>query len=112
MLSSPGRGLGPRAPYDPLVGRSGRCCVVTAHGWLAAAVAVLAVALGAIVLLDLTTGRSGRRAQDRLILGALAVVGVAILTGLVLLVTGHVPTDPLHVLYAVAALVALPIARF
>jgi len=49
---------------------------------------------------------------DRLILGALGAVALAIVAGVGLLVTGNAPADPLHLVYAGAALVALPVARF
>jgi ABC-type Fe3+ transport system permease subunit len=86
--------------------------VVAAHLALAAGAAVLTVAVGLAALAAIASTRPLRRLIDRLILAVLVVVGIAIASGLLLLVTGHGPTDPLHLLYAVAAFVALPVARF
>lgn len=76
----------------------------------------LVTAAGAVVLVILAAG--GRLAGgasrlwiDRAILGLLAVIGLAILSGLALLLGGGGPDDPLHFLYAVAALLTLPVAR-
>lgn len=83
-----------------------------AHGWLAIVVLLAAVAalVGAIAL------RAGRRDAhrwvDRAILAALAVIALDGLLGLGLVALGHAPTDLLHVVYGVAALVVLPVARW
>jgi hypothetical protein len=74
--------------------------------------AVLAVALGVACAASLVTGRTLHLTIDRLILAELAVVAVAIADGVLLLATGHQPTDPLHLLYALLALGILPLARF
>ncbi len=67
---------------------------------------VLAVAVA------LATGRGpGRRAVDRAILVALALVAITVVVGAPLPVTGAPPRDPLHFLYALVALAGLPIAR-
>ena len=55
------------------------------------------------------TERYPRVALDRLVLAALVVVPLASLTGLP--AVGRL-SDPLHLLYAVVALVALPAARY
>ena len=73
---------------------------------------MLAIGVALAALTGSLSGRSVRRLTDRLILAALVAVAVAIASGLLLLVTGHSPTDPLHLLYAVVALAALPVARF
>ena len=51
-----------------------------------------------------------RFAVDRSLLVLEALIGLNVLFGLALLVGGRSPADPLHLLYAVAALVTLPAA--
>lgn len=90
--------------------------MTTAHhvaGW--AVVAVTAGLLVGAIWSWLASRRSDgerdhRFAVDRLVLIVLAAVGVAALQGLAVLATGARPGEPLHVLYAVLALVALPVA--
>jgi len=82
------------------------------HRLGAVLVAVAAVATGVAVVVGARLGRPGRLVIDRLILAALAVILANELIGLVLLVTGTRPADPLHFLYALVALVTLPIVRF
>jgi hypothetical protein len=87
------------------------------HAWLAAAAAVLAggaTVLGALSGLGVTGGRGARLWLDRLVLGVLAVVGANLLLGAaiaLLAAGGRGPADPLHLVYAVVALVALPAVR-
>ena len=74
---------------------------------VAGALVLLATAAGA------ATGRlSSRMVLDRAILVQMATVAVALLTGLVLPFAGSGPGDPLHLLYAIVALAAAPLARF
>jgi hypothetical protein len=86
--------------------------IVTIHQLIAPLVA----ASGLIVLLVVGVGavqhRPVRFATDRAILVALALVAVGILSGLVVLLTGGHPNDPLHLVYALVALLVLPAARF
>ena len=63
----------------------------------------------AVALVGVLTERYPRIALDRLVLAALLAVPVASLTGLPGLGTLG---DPLHILYAGVALVALPAARY
>ena len=84
----------------------------TLHAASAVATAACALAVGVLGLIAALTGRQFRLALDRLILVVLVVAGVAILTGPVLWWLGRRPGDPLHLLYAVAAAVVLPLARF
>src|SRR5439155_3134230 len=77
----------------------------------------VAAAIGAagLVLVAAASAITARPLQpllDRLILGELVALALAVAAGALLLVTGHRPSDPLHLLYAVAALAALPVARF
>jgi hypothetical protein len=67
-----------------------------------------------VVLLAIGGGlrhRMPRFAIDRAILATEAWVGLALLTGLLSLAGGRGPADPLHFLYAVVALAALPVGR-
>ena len=89
------------------------------HAWLASAAAIIAagaVVLGALVGLRIAARRSARVWLDRLVLGLIAVVAANIALGglVVILAPGgrSGPADPLHLVYAVAALLALPVARF
>jgi hypothetical protein len=86
--------------------------VVTIHLLAALLVAVSGVAVMAVVVVGRVLGRDVRFALDRAILAALALVMIGIVLGLVILVTGGRPADPLHLLYAAVSLVVLPIARF
>ena len=54
--------------------------------------------------------RDNRSALDRAVLPVLGSVAVAEILGVVLLLTGARPADPLHFLYGPAALIALPVA--
>jgi hypothetical protein len=79
-------------------------------------VALLVAVSGALVTLTVVAGaalhREARFAIDRAILAGQALVVVGIVLGLVILVTGGRPADPLHLLYAAVALIVLPFARF
>lgn len=79
-----------------------------------AALLVAASALGLLVVVAVGAARHRplRFASDRAILLALALVGLGIVSGLVIFVTGGAPADPLHFVYAVVALGVLPVARF
>jgi hypothetical protein len=78
--------------------------------------AVLVAGCGALAALvagfGMVTGRTLRFARDRAILAAVVLVLVGVASGLALLATGGAPDDPLHLLYAVAVLLPLPVARF
>ena len=82
----------------------------TAHGVLAIASVAAAIAVLVMgVLVDL--GRSmTARWIDHVILLSIGATGLALLLGPVLLLTRGL-SDPLHALYAIVALVALPLAR-
>lgn len=86
--------------------------IVTVHHL----VALLAAAAGLVLVVVVAIGAARRQpvrfATDRTILVALALVGVGIVSGLVMLLTGGRPNDPLHLLYALVALLVLPVARF
>jgi hypothetical protein len=88
------------------------------HAWLASGAAILAtgaVVLGALVALGAAGRRAGRRWLDRLVLALLVVVAAdVVLGGLVgiLALGGRVgPADPLHFVYAMVALLAVPVVR-
>ncbi len=86
--------------------------ITTAHHLIALLVAAAGLGLAVVVALGAGRRQSGRLAADRVILAALALVAVGVVTGLVVLLTGGRPNDPLHLLYAVVALLVLPVARF
>jgi len=65
-----------------------------------------------LATIGLMTRRPAMRWIDRAILVELGVVALAIVAGGAVFVSGPGPRDPLHLVYAVAALVTLPIARF
>ena len=80
--------------------------------WIAVAVTigVLAVAAWSWGTGRRSGGREDHRfAVDRLLLLAVAVVAVSALAGVTIVATGGRPTDPLHLLYGVLALGALPL---
>jgi hypothetical protein len=80
------------------------------HGWLGRAALVLSVAtLGWLVALAVTRRVPGRRTV-LIIWITTASVALACVAGLVTAVITAPPRDVLHWLYAVAALVSLPVA--
>jgi hypothetical protein len=86
--------------------------VESAHrllGWLVGGAALIA---GVVAVAGWARPPLRRHWLDRSILAAIALVGIDVVVGLALLVTGARPADPLHFLYAVLALAALPAARF
>ena len=89
--------------------------MTSAHQLLAFAVIAVTIALLAACLWSWSAGRSSggerdhRFAVDRLLLAVEALVAVQIALGGLLLATGQRPSDPLHLLYAVASIVTVPI---
>ncbi|HEY3522882.1 MAG TPA: hypothetical protein VGK63_04200 [Candidatus Limnocylindrales bacterium] len=81
-----------------------------ATGALALAVTDLLVLIAAIALG--LGARSTRLWLDRAILVALILAAIDALVGIVLIASGHGPSDLLHVVYGAAALLVLPIARW
>jgi hypothetical protein len=85
--------------------------VTTAH------LVAFALTVGAVGALTLTAAwaavgrRISRSIVDAEVVMVLVAVGVGAVSGLVLPTQGPGPTDPLHALYAVAVLVAVPVAR-
>jgi hypothetical protein len=83
----------------------------TAHAWAAGAAAVLT---GVAVILGLLDGAGilhVRRLLDRLVIAVVVLLGIAAFLGPLLLIAVRPPTDMLHLLYAVLAIVAMPLAR-
>jgi hypothetical protein len=80
------------------------------------ALAIVVGTIGVVVLVATIgwsrLGRPGRLAVDRAILAAIVAVLVAIGSGLLLVIGGPRPSDPLHFVYATAALLVLPVVRF
>jgi len=77
--------------------------------WFAAA---LCAALLAIAAHGVVTGRRHALALDRVLLAYFLSLAVAALGGLVLLLIGAGPADPLHLLYGAAAPVVVAVARW
>jgi hypothetical protein len=86
--------------------------LVELHLVLAGLVAASGALLALVVLAGAVTRRPVRFARDRVILGAVVLVVVGVASGLLILGTGGRPDDPLHLVYAAAALIVLPTARF
>ncbi len=86
--------------------------IANAHHLLAPLVAASALVLLVVVFSGAARHRPVRFASDRVILLALALVGLGIVSGLVVFLTGGAPSDPLHFVYAIVALAVLPVARF
>lgn len=83
----------------------------TVHALLAdTAVAAVALGIGWSALLALT-GRGGGAPFGRYEAISVGLVAVAAASGLVLIATGAQPADGLHLLYAVVATAAIPLAR-
>ena len=84
----------------------------TVHHVIAAIVAGLAILVGLLAASGLRGRRLPLRWLDLAILAIEVVVLVGVVTGLLRFLATGGPDDGLHVLYAVVALGALPIARF
>lgn len=82
------------------------------HLWIAVATAAASAVLVATAVIGRLTGRGFRLALDRAILVVLAIAGFGVIVGLALLLAGHRPEDGLHLVYALAVVAALPVARF
>jgi hypothetical protein len=85
--------------------------VASFHAWAAVASGILLAAIVIAAVLDATGVRSGRRVVDGLILALIVATAAAALAGPILAVGGKAPLDPMHVLYGVVAVVAVPLAR-
>jgi hypothetical protein len=85
--------------------------LVDLHRLLAYVVLAAAIALAAVAVGGRVTGRSTRLWTDRVILALLLATAIGTLVGLGLLASGGEPADPLHFVYAIAALATVPVAR-
>jgi hypothetical protein len=93
------------------VGRRTLPGVLGLHFALAILAAAGLVVVAVVAALLRRLGREGIAVLDRAILATLAVVAAGVVTGLVIALTDRGPADPLHLLYALLALIALPIGR-
>jgi cytochrome bd-type quinol oxidase subunit 2 len=90
--------------------------VTEAHQFAAIAVIGVTVIVAVVAAWSWLTARRSegrhdhRFAVDRALLALEALVGVSIVIGALLAVSGERPADPLHLLYAVAAAVTQPAA--
>ena len=81
---------------------------------MAAVLAAGAAVLGALAGLGVLVGRAVRLWIDRLVLAVLAVVAANLLLGAVVALLasgGRGPADALHLVYAMVALLTLPVLR-
>lgn len=86
--------------------------IANVHHLITLLVAAAAVVLLVIVLAGAARHRPARLAADRVILVVLVLIAINAATGLVVFATDKGPADTLHFLYAVLALLVLPVARF
>jgi hypothetical protein len=84
----------------------------TLHSWLAVLAIAADLALVAVSAVALLTRRCSRLWGDRLILMVLAATGLTALVGGGFALTSRSPSDTLHLVYGVVALLVLPIARY
>jgi hypothetical protein len=84
----------------------------TLHAWVATAAAVVASLLVFGGVLDGLGAVHGRRWLDRLLIVLLILLGVALVLGPGIVVGLRPPSDPLHYVYAVLAVAALPAGRY
>ena len=85
--------------------------VAMVHGWAGLLSALLAAAIVVLGLLDALGAVRAQRGLDRLVLALLAATGVGAILGIGVLVGLRPPSDALHLVYGVAAIVAVPGAR-
>jgi|tagenome__1003787_1003787.scaffolds.fasta_scaffold20693108_2 hypothetical protein len=92
--------------------------IAVIHAWLATAAAILAAGaaiLGALVGLGAAGGRAARLWLDRLVLALLVVIGADVILGGLVAILGlgdrAGPADPLHLVYAMVALLTMPVVR-
>ncbi len=92
--------------------------MTTVHQLLAIVLVVATVALlVAAAWSTIAARRSGgvidhRFAVDRLILAVTGIVAIEGVLGIVIALSKRGPTDPLHLLYGLLALVAMPVGRW
>ena len=82
------------------------------HAWVAIAAAVVTGLLVVLGALDGLGVVAGKRWLDRLLIALLAILVVAAILGPGIVVGVRPPSDPLHYLYAVVAIGAVPAARY
>jgi uncharacterized membrane protein YwaF len=81
------------------------------HAWVATLAAVVAAALVVLGVLDALRLVEARRWLDRLVLLLVATVIVAAILGPGIVIGVRPPSDPLHFLYALVAVMAVPAFR-
>jgi len=84
---------------------------VNVHLALAVLAAALAVGVAALAIVGRLRGSIPRFAIDRAVLATELVIALAIVSGLLDVSSTGGPHDGLHLLYAIVAIVALPIGR-
>jgi hypothetical protein len=81
------------------------------HGWIGVLAALLAAAMVVLGVLDGLGRVHARRGLDRLVLALLAATGVGAIVGIGVLVGVQPPSDGLHLVYGIVAVIAVPVAR-
>ena len=81
------------------------------HAWVATGAALLAGAVLVLAVLDATGAAATRGWQDRLSIALFLALLGAMLLGPGIVIGVRPPSDPMHYLYAVAAVGAVPAAR-
>ena len=81
------------------------------HAWVATGAAIVAGAVLVLALLDATGVVATRRWQDRLAVALVVLLIVVALLGPGIVIGLRPPSDPMHYLYAIAAISAVPAGR-
>lgn len=82
------------------------------HAWVATGAAVLACAVLVLAILDATGITPTRGWQDRVGVALFAALLAAVLLGPGIAIGVRPPSDPMHYVYALAAIGAVPAGRF
>ncbi len=82
------------------------------HAWVATGAAVLAGAVLVLAVVDATGLTTTRHWQDRLSVALFLALLGAVLLGPGIVIGVRPPSDPMHYLYALAAVGAVPAGRF
>jgi len=81
------------------------------HAWVATGAAILAGAVLVLAVMDATGVAATRRWQDRLSVALFVALLGAVLLGPGIVIGVRPPSDPIHYLYALAAIGAVPAGR-
>ena len=82
------------------------------HAWVATAAAVVALLIVLLGALDGLGAIAARRWLDRLMVALLVALGATVILGPGIVIGVRPPSDPMHYLYALVAVAAVPSARY